>query len=238
MQINAAIVCRAATPKRPHRRLSFTLALVLAPNANFSRGPLRRIIVPVGTKNRSRSTQVVGCTTLAAVSCLALALRHGVPEVSAQQLSVRRYDVSDGLAHSYVGAIHQDKKGYLWFGTREGLSRFDGYRFFNYGTGDGLENPIINAIAEDRQGRLWVATNGSGVARLIDDPREISSPREAQAAVTSKPKFVNYRVGDSPASNRVNALVFDATNIFGAPRIRGSIALRRVNTAISNSSRS
>ena len=41
-------------------------------------------------------------------------------------------DVPDGLAQGTVQAIHQDAKGNLWFGTFEGLSRFDGYRFSNY----------------------------------------------------------------------------------------------------------
>ena len=131
--------------------------------------------------------------------------------VCAQQLSVRHYDVSDGLANSHVSAIHQDAKGYLWFGTREGLSRFDGYRFINYGTRDGLGNPVINALAEDRQGRLWIGANGGGVARLIDDPREIFALHQPQAAST-RSKFVSYRVGDSLASNRVNALLFDDSN--------------------------
>src|SRR5262252_121641 len=90
---------------------------------------------------------------------------------SAQQLSIRHYDVSDGLAHSHVSAMHQDAKGYLWLATWEGLSRFDGYRFTNYTQADGLGDPIINDIVEDRQGRLWVATNGGGVARLNDDSR-------------------------------------------------------------------
>src|SRR5262245_25443306 len=95
--------------------------------------------------------------------------------VCAQRLSVRHYDVSDGLAHSRVGAIHQDRKGYIWFGTSEGLSRFDGYRFTNYSERDGLGHILINDIAEDRQGRHWFGTNGGGVARLIDDPREAIS---------------------------------------------------------------
>ena len=170
------------------------------------------MMVRVGMKDRSRSSQFARCATLCAVWCLGLALPRGMPEVSAQQLSVRHYDVSDGLAHSHVGAIHQDRKGYLWFGTREGLSRFDGYRFTNYGTHDGLGNPIINAVVEDRQGRLWVGTNGGGVARLIDDPRENFALHQTQAAANTIPKFVSYRVGDSSASNRVNALVFDASD--------------------------
>src|SRR5262245_9167380 len=100
----------------------------------------------------------------------ALFLLAGLP-VCAQRLSTRHYNVSDGLAHSHVTAIHQDHKGYLWFGTWEGLSRFDGYRFTNYGEREGLGHVTVNSITEDRQGRLWVGTNG-GVSRLIDDPRE------------------------------------------------------------------
>jgi hypothetical protein len=42
----------------------------------------------------------------------------------AQQLTLRHYDVADGLAHSFVSAIHQDAHGYLWFGTRVSLSCF------------------------------------------------------------------------------------------------------------------
>src|SRR5215813_12788312 len=69
----------------------------------------------------------------------------------AQQLSIRRYDTSDGLAHGIVTSIYQDAKGYLWFSTFEGLSRFDGYRFTNYDARDGLTHSIINHVTEDRR---------------------------------------------------------------------------------------
>jgi ligand-binding sensor domain-containing protein/two-component sensor histidine kinase len=138
----------------------------------------------------------------------------------AQQLPVYRYDVSDGLAHSIVKAIHQDRKGYLWFGTYEGLSRFDGYRFTNYSEHDGLGHIIVNDIAEDRQGRLWVGTNGGGVARLTDDPHESGIRDQGgirdkrQQTTNNKPrtrrKFISFRVGDASHSNYVNALLFDA----------------------------
>jgi streptogramin lyase len=156
-------------------------------------------------------SRAVRVAALAATQCLVAAL-SSAPQIYAQQLSVRHYDVSDGLANSHVNSIHQDAKGYLWFGTREGLSRFDGYRFTNYGTHDGLENPVINAVVEDRQGHLWLGTNGGGVARLIDDPREMFALHQTQSVPTTKRKFVSYRVGASPASNRVNALLFDASN--------------------------
>jgi ligand-binding sensor domain-containing protein/signal transduction histidine kinase len=125
----------------------------------------------------------------------------------AQQLSIRHYDVSDGLAHSHVTAIHQDSKGYIWFATWEGLSRFDGYQFTNFGIRNGLGDPIINAITEDREGRLWVAANGGGVSRLLDDPsdRTVLGPES-----DSQQRFIRFACGDSVYANRVNSLVFDS----------------------------
>ncbi|HZM90697.1 MAG TPA: two-component regulator propeller domain-containing protein [Blastocatellia bacterium] len=121
----------------------------------------------------------------------------------AEQLPIRTYTIADGLAHSAVVSIYQDHKGFLWFGTYEGLSRFDGYGFVNYDRRDGLPHVLINHITEDRQGRLWVATNGGGVARLVDDSRENSGA-----------KFVSFRIpetNDPPLKrvNHVNRMVFD-----------------------------
>src|SRR5215510_2354120 len=127
-----------------------------------------------------------------------------------QQLSIRRYGVSDGLAHSGVRCIHQDAKGYMWFGTQEGLSRFDGYRFTSYGTRDGLISPYINTIAEDRRGRLWVGTNGGGVARFLDDPRDSHSL--SLGSLVDKPKFVTSVIADSIYSNYVNRMLFDGND--------------------------
>jgi ligand-binding sensor domain-containing protein/signal transduction histidine kinase len=140
-----------------------------------------------------------------------MALGQVDSKVGAQQLSIRHYDVSDGLAHSHVTAMHQDAKGYLWLATWEGLSRFDGYRFTNYGQRDGLGDPIINNIAEDRNGRLWVATNGGGVARLIDEP-QISADAQGKSSAKPKQKFESFRISDPAVSNRVNAMLFDSSN--------------------------
>jgi len=153
-----------------------------------------------------RFSGIIGCAVIAVAQCLTVTFGPGARLVNAQQLSIRRYDVSDGLAHSHVSAMHQDAKGYLWLATWEGLSRFDGYHFTNYGQRDGLGDPIINDIAEDRQGHLWVATNGGGIARLINDQSA------AEPAPGARQKFVSYRVGDSAVSNRVNALLFDSQN--------------------------
>ena len=50
----------------------------------------------------------------------------------AQQLLFRNFSVADGLPSGTVRAIVQDDEGYMWFGTKNGLSRFDGYQFKNF----------------------------------------------------------------------------------------------------------
>lgn len=123
----------------------------------------------------------------------------GLPTAAAraQQLSMQRYDVADGLAHDHITSLLEDSRGYLWIGTYEGLSRFDGNTFVSYDTDDGIGNYLINDLAEDRQGRLWVATNGGGISVLNDAP---GAPR----------LFSSYVPGPGPAVN-VNVLVVDST---------------------------
>ena len=65
------------------------------------------------------------------------------------------YTEADGLVSNAVVDILQDNKGYIWFATHNGLSRFDGKTFTNYSEEDGLyQNRIIN-LYKDRKGRIW-----------------------------------------------------------------------------------
>jgi signal transduction histidine kinase/streptogramin lyase len=130
-----------------------------------------------------------------------------------------------------VTVIHQDAKGYLWFGTWEGLSRFDGYRFISYGRSDGLGHHIINDIAEDGEGHLWIATNGGGISRMLDDPREAERSPGAAAAYAAGRRFVTFPLGDAPGLNRVNAIVFDAQGRLWCTTDRG-IYRARINAAL------
>ena len=64
----------------------------------------------------------------------------------AQGLSFRNYSVKEGMSQSQIKDIVQDKEGYLWFATAEGLTRFDGRKFRHYSKKDGLANTFINKI--------------------------------------------------------------------------------------------
>ena len=73
-------------------------------------------------------------------------------------------DVVDGLPSSIIYAILQDRRGYLWFGTKNGVSRYDGQTFHTFSTQDGLTGDGVGFMLEDRQGHLWFGTE-NGVSR-------------------------------------------------------------------------
>src|SRR5260370_1393282 len=78
----------------------------------------------------------------------------------AEKLPLKIYTAAEGLAHNSVNRIVRDSRGYLWFCTSEGLSRFDGYEFHNFGRRDGLPHRIVNDVLETRSGELWIGTAG------------------------------------------------------------------------------
>jgi hypothetical protein len=76
-------------------------------------------------------------------------------EAIAQRASFRVYSVNDGLPQSQILYVFPDSRGYLWIGTRNGLSRFDGVEFINYFRTSGLpDNQVVN-VFEDRRKKLW-----------------------------------------------------------------------------------
>ena len=78
------------------------------------------------------------------------------------QPSFRHYAVEDGLPSSEVYHAMQDSKGYIWFATDMGISRFNGYEFENFTLKDGLPDLTIFNIYEDYKGRIWfISFSGS-----------------------------------------------------------------------------
>jgi ligand-binding sensor domain-containing protein/signal transduction histidine kinase len=92
--------------------------------------------------------------------CIALAIWCVfIQNARAETPPFKFYTTSDGLAHDRVNRIVRDSRGFLWFCTSEGLSRFDGYEFKNYTQDDGLPHRAVNDFLETRSGELWIATN-------------------------------------------------------------------------------
>ncbi len=85
---------------------------------------------------------------------------------NAQMFPSRQYTTEDELANSNVYDICHDNRGYLWFATERGVSRFDGYKFTNYLFKEGLGGSIVFGLAQDDKGTVYAATKYDGVYRL------------------------------------------------------------------------
>jgi diguanylate cyclase (GGDEF)-like protein len=103
---------------------------------------------------------------LVRVAVAALGLVFSVSASATPPLSVQRYSLEEGLSQQAVNAIVQDSEGFMWFGTEDGLNRFDGYEFrqLRHDRGDNatLPNSWISSLVASEDG-LWIATDGSGV---------------------------------------------------------------------------
>ncbi|MBI5823557.1 MAG: GAF domain-containing protein [Chloroflexi bacterium] len=112
--------------------------------------------------------------------------------------------LEQGLSQSVINVIFQDSKGFLWFGTEDGLNRYDGYSFKVYKpeaeNETSLSNRWITSIVEDQQGYIWIGTRQGGLNRF--------DPRSGLFAV-----FKHDPADDNSLSNnRVNALFMDKNN--------------------------
>lgn len=130
----------------------------------------------------------------------------------AERLPLKVYTAADGLARDQITRIVHDSRGFLWFCTYEGLSRFNGYTFTNFTTAQGLPSSFIRDLLETRDGTYWVAT-GDGVVRF--------SP--------SGPISVAYRPEGSDAGRKVSRLIEDHTGTIWVGTASGLYRLEDVN---------
>lgn len=97
--------------------------------------------------------------------------------ISAQtrELKFEHLTIEEGLSQSTVFTIHQDSKGFMWFGTSDGLNKYDGYKFTVYKPDKhkkkSLSSGYINEIFEDSKKRLWIGTRDGGL-NLFDSENE------------------------------------------------------------------
>lgn len=98
--------------------------------------------------------------------CLFILLAQFVVGQSGNEIN---YTVEDGLPSNNVYCVEQDDRGFMWFGTDAGLSRFDGYEFKNYSLADGLPDTEILNFYKDSKGRIWMYTLNGKVGYIQKD---------------------------------------------------------------------
>ncbi len=112
-----------------------------------------------------------------------------------------RLGVENGLSQRWVRCIHQDKYGFIWLGTKDGLNKFDGSEFKIYRASDTnqfrLVNSTINDIHEEPNGNLWIATDRGLSIYQREYDNFISLPPLNMVAITCilKTKNGNFWLG-------------------------------------------
>lgn len=105
--------------------------------------------------------------------------------------------IEQGLSNSTITTIYKDRHGLMWFGTFDGLNRFDGYTFtrFRNHPGDTTSVPdnFITALEEDADGRLWVGTT-KGIGVFNDKQLNLSYihiKNKSQSGISALQKWIN-----------------------------------------------
>ena len=116
-------------------------------------------------------------TRLLLLICL---LASSVCTAKERRLVFRSFNADSGLAHNTVLAIIQDRTGFMWFGTKDGLNRYDGSEIRTVTVRDAIPgNNYVTALCEDAEGRIWIGTD-SGVC--LYDPETERACRFLQRA--------------------------------------------------------
>lgn len=139
-----------------------------------------------------------------------------LPEICNCVLRFDHISIEEGLSQSSVRVILQDRRGFMWFGTEDGLNRYDGYTFKSYKpdlySPNSISDRWITAIVEDADGYLWVGTRQGGLnrydpgtdtfTRFLHDDQNASSLRSNQINVLLLDHANNLWVGTNSGVDR------------------------------------
>ncbi len=134
--------------------------------------------------------------------CLVLAVVWATVSLPAQDLRFQRYSMEDGLSDAgtyYKESILQDKEGFLWFTTFNGLNRFDGRTFkifqFDSNNPESLADNLCTSICEADDGKIWVISGGNGLSIFDPETEKFEhikhDPKDPNSLCSNLLNFVN-----------------------------------------------
>lgn len=143
-----------------------------------------------------------------------------------------RLDVERGLVHNTVYCILQDDRGFMWFGTKDGLSRYDGYQFKNYRNNkkdpQSIGNNCIRSLFQDSKRKIWIGTDAGA---YIYDPDKDSF--EYFDAKTKDGMRIEKEVNDiKQDQNGVYWFAVDWQGVFSYNPANQNLIFHRLNTVV------
>ncbi|WBO83353.1 hybrid sensor histidine kinase/response regulator [Hymenobacter yonginensis] len=117
------------------------------------------------------------------------------------QYYLKQFGPAEGLPQPFIYALAQDRQGYLWIGTAEGLVRYDGTEFKTYTTKDGLAEDFVTQLyVQPSTGQLWAAHYQGGASRWN------GQLFQAVAAGAARPRALRTPPGIAPLDTARNTL--------------------------------
>ena len=149
-----------------------------------------------------------------------------MPSLYAQNsVRVEHLLTEDGLSQNDVNSIYQDSKGFMWFGTHDGLNKYNGYEFEvfkpNPNDSESINSNLVYTIIGDKDDNLWIGTTGNGL--------------NFYNRLTNKFLHFEYDENDenSLSSNHINAIYIDSSNRLWIATLKG-IDVIDLNNPIEN----
>ncbi len=150
---------------------------------------------------------------------------------------------NDGLTNNSISHIYQDKRGFIWISTRNGLSRYDGQVFKNLeyvpGEINSLSDNEINYVIEDSKGRFWIATqDGLNILNPVSEKinhfalNNLLSSNEL--TTIAEDKFGNIWIGTRKGLNRFNPTTNEITVFKNVPANKKSLSSNVIKTIYSD----
>ncbi len=159
-----------------------------------------------------------------------------------RNLRFKRISLDEGLSQSRIYSIIQDRKGFMWFGTQDGLNKYDGYSFTVYHPDpekpNCLSDSTINSLLEDKEGKLWAGTYAGGLNRFDQETETFTHFKHRPGDPTSlSQNFVSTLcidnsgimwVGTAYGLNRFHPGTGTFTRYFQQPGTPGSLSSNKI----------
>ena len=176
-----------------------------------------------------RDSRRIGCIVLWPILVLVEAVALMAASGPGSTLSFEHLTVEDGLSHGSVHAILQDDRGFMWFGTEDGLNRYDGYQItvfhHDLSNPNSLASSNFGKMHQSSDGYLWLGTWGGGLDRYDpvhgqfihyrhdpEDPRSLSDDR---IEMIFEDRFGSLWIGTETAGlNRLERVEGQSTGYF------------------------
>lgn len=129
------------------------------------------------------------------VITVSMLLKPYISISATSKINFEIFSTEDGLPNSRVQCTYQDKKGWIWIGTNQGLSRFDGYKFRNFvpdpTDSSSINGDLVRVIKEDKHGNLLIGTEKGGLNIFDREKERFYHPLENQPEYRNKTISIN-----------------------------------------------